>query len=85
MIELSEWWTRVSHKGNCLIWTFISSVEIDPQRVLRFTRAATRGDVSEVVRLLGEGVPIDSVDGHGDTALTRAAIYNQTDVTQELL
>ena len=82
MIEQSEWWTRVSHKGNCFIWTFISSIEIDPQLVESFTLAAFRGDVSEVVQLLDGGMPVDSFDG---IALQQAARFNRTDVIHELL
>ena len=65
MIEQSEWWTPVSHKRNCFIWTFISSIEIDPQLVENFTFAAYRGDVSKVVQLLDGGMPIDSDDVAG--------------------
>ena len=84
MIEQSEWWARVLHKENCFIWTFISSIEIDPQLVESFTHAAADGDVSEVLRLLDEGM-LDSFDGNGLTALQRAAAFNQTDVIHELL
>ena len=38
-----------------------------------------------MVRLLGEGVPIDIVDGYGSTALGTGASKNQTDVIRELL
>ena len=85
MIEQSEWWTRVSHKGNCFIWTFISSIEIDPELVNSFIFAAADGDVSEVVRMLDGGMPVDSFDGYGRTALQQAARYNRTDVIHELL
>ena len=85
MIEQSEWWTRVSHKGNCFIWTFISSLEIDPLLVDNLTDAAADGDVSELVRMLDEGMPVDSVDWFGRTALQRAAVFNHTDVIHELL
>ena len=85
MIEQGEWWTRVLHKGNCFIWTFISSIEIGPQLVENFTYAAFRGDVSKVVQLLDGGVSVDSVDWAGMTALQYAAWYNRTDVMHELL
>ena len=35
--------------------------------------------------MLDEGVPVDSVDWHGLTALQRAAMLNQTDAMHELL
>ena len=38
-----------------------------------------------MVRLLGEGMPVDSVDGAGMTALQHAARNNQTDVIHDLL
>ena len=47
----------------------------------RLTYAAQVGDVSNVKELLDIGVPIDSVDVLGYTALRRAAINNRTNVT----
>ena len=47
--------------------------------------AAEKGYVSEVVRLLGEGVPIDIVDGNGFTAFLIAVQFNRTDFIKELL
>ena len=85
MIEQSEWWRRVSEKGKNFVWTFISSTEISLRLIDRFTLAAWRGDVSKVVRLLDEGMPIDSVGGFGWTALQCAAMSNQTDVIHEFL
>ena len=64
---------------------FISSIEIGPQLVNSFTDAAMLGDVRKVVRILDEGMPVDSVDGIGWTALQYAAMYNRTDVMHELL
>ena len=43
------------------------------------------GDVSEVVRMLDGGVPVDSFDWGGWTALQCAAMNNHTDVIYELL
>ena len=85
MIEQSEWWTRLSNKGNCFILKFISPLEIDPQLVWSFTGATRGDDDNEVVRLLDEGVPVDSVDLDSLTAIKRAAMHNQTDFIQELL
>ena len=85
MIEQSEWWTRDSHRGNCFIRTFISSIEIDPQLVENFTFAARNGDVSKVVRLLDEGMPVDIVDVIGRTALQLATYNSKTGVIHELL
>ena len=41
--------------------------------------------MSLVIELLDAGVPVDSVDGDGDTALRSAAYENRTDVTRVLL
>ena len=65
--------------------TFNSSIEINPEVVMCFTGAAANGDVSEVVQMLEEGVPIDIVDENGFTALGKAVYNNQTDVIQVLL
>ena len=37
------------------------------------------------IELLDAGVPVDSVDGDGDTALRSTAFENRTDVTRVLL
>ena len=65
--------------------TFNSSIEINPEVVMCFTGAAANDDVSEVVRMLEEGVPIDIVDENGFTALGNAVYNNQTAVIPVLL
>ena len=63
----------------------IDAREISLRVIERFTLAAWCGDVSNVVRLLDEGMLIDSVGEFGWTELQRAAMTNQTDVIHELL
>ena len=58
---------------------------VDRFTLYRFTAAAIHGCVSEVVRLLYEGMPIDIVDQYGWTALQLAASSNRTTVIYELL
>lgn len=67
------------------ILILISSIEINPDLVFRFTIAAYNGDVSAAIWLLEVGIPVGCVDGHSHTALARAAANNQTDVIHELL
>lgn len=77
---------RVSQTSNCFTAISISLLEINKQLIRSFTLAAHNGDVSEVVKLLDAGVPVDSVVGVGDhTALRRAAHFNRTDVIRVLL
>ena len=85
--DWTEWMMDTSFaQRELFIWTIISSIEIDRRPVLRrFTDAAINGDVSKVVRLLNEGVPVDSFNVSGWTALQSAARFNQTDVIHELL
>ena len=64
---------------------FIYSTEISLRLIDRYTDEAWCGDVSDVVRLLDEGMLTDSVGEFGWTALQRAAMTNQTDVIHELL
>ena len=85
MIEQSEWWRRESDKGKTFVSMFIYSTQISLWLTDSFTDEAWCGDVSDVVRLLDEGMPIDSVGEFGWTALQRAAMTNQTDVIHELL
>ena len=65
--------------------TFLFFIDIDPELAWSFTLAAANGNVSEVIRLLDAGVPIDIVDRDSRTALTRAAMWNKTDIIHKLL
>ena len=68
-----------------LLKKFISSIEIDAELVRLFILAAVHGDVSEVIKLLDAGVPVDSINEYGTTALRSAAFFNRTDVVHVLL
>ena len=70
---------------SCFIVIPISLLEITGELIDRFTDAAIDGDVSEVKEMLDVGVPVDSVDVVGRTALQWAVVYHKTDVTQLLL
>ena len=76
---------RVSETSNCFIVISISLLEITPELIKRFTSAVRDGDVSKVKEMLDVGVPVDSEDGVGMTALQWAAWKNSTDVTELLL
>lgn len=56
-------------------------------RVDQMVRAAEEGDVSQVTRLLGEGVPVDepATSGRGFTALDIAVRRGHTDVVRVLV
>ena len=76
---------RVPQTSNCFIVISISLLEITPELIKRFTSAVRDGDVSKVKEMLDVGVPVDSEDGVGLTALQWAAWKNSTDVTELLL
>ena len=76
---------RVSETSNCFIVISISLLEITRELIYRFTTAALDGDVSKVKEMLDVGVPVDSENKFGWTALQYAAWKNRTDVTQLLL
>ena len=81
-------WLIASLKRNfhsCFIVIPISLLEITGELIERFTDAAFNGDVSEVKEMLDVGVPVDSEDEFGRTALQYAAYRNETDVTELLL
>ena len=81
-------WLIASLKRNfhsCFIVIPISLLEITYELIIRFTDAAWDGDVSEVKEILDVGVPVDSKNEFGVTALRWAAYKNSTDVTQLLL
>ena len=75
----------VLQTSNCFIVISISLLEIDKTLILSFTGAAARGYISTMIEMLHAGVPVDSVDENGWTALTVAAFWNRTDVTRVLL
>ena len=76
---------RISQTSNCFIVISISLLEITRKLIFRFTKAALKGDVSKVKQMLDVGVPVDSEDGGGMTALRWAAWHNRTDATELLL
>ena len=85
---------RVRQTSDCFIVISISLLEITrklinrfttPQLVIRFIRAVCDGEVSKVKEMLDVGVPVDSEDGVGLTALQWAAWKNRTDVMELLL
>ena len=47
--------------------------------------AAIQGDTAVIERLLAEGVALDSLDSHGQTALMLAALHGQDAVVRVLL
>ena len=63
----------------------VSLIEINPQLIKRFVDAARFDDVSEVIDMLGDGMPINSRDKDGYTALYWAVFNNHTEVVDELL
>ena len=63
----------------------VSLLEINSQLVKRFLDAAHFNDVHEVVDMLRAGVPIDSRDKDGYTALYWAVFSNHTEIVHELL
>lgn len=65
--------------------TCISFLEVDPALVLRFLAAAAGGDARAVAEMLRTGMPIDSHDVYGCTALHWAVINNCTNVINELV
>ena len=55
------------------------------QLVVSFLIAARDGDVTTVVHMLKDGMPVDVSDGVGWTALHRATLRNRIDVIKLLL
>ena len=62
--------------------SFIFTLEIDP---ISFLRAARRGDIASCVEMLDAGVPFDTRDGLGSTALHHASLNNHTDIIDVIL
>lgn len=71
-------------KGQSIL-LFIPFVEIDPAQIKHFHDAAVQGDVNEAAALLEAGVPVDSSDEGGNTALMFAAMNNQIDLVHLLV
>ena len=63
----------------------ISLLDSNYRVILHFFDGARDGNVSKVIDMLNDGVPVDNVDGVGTTALRCAAYKNRTDVTRILL
>ena len=63
----------------------VSHLEVNSQLVKRFIDAAHFDDVTEVVDMLHAGIPIDSTDENGYTAIYWATDSNHTDIITELL
>ena len=63
----------------------MSLIEISSKLVKRFVDAAHFDDVNEVIDMLHGGMPINSRDKDGYTALYWAVFSNHTDVVDELL
>lgn len=76
---------QASQELNCFVLMFISFIEVDPALIRRFTDAARCGTSSEVVDMLSAGIPADSRDLLGWTALMWAADNNHTDIVHLLL
>ena len=64
---------------------FISLIEINAELVAKFCKAAARGDVDVVAKILESGLPVDSFGEDDWTALMHAAASNQTRVISLLL
>ena len=62
-----------------------SLLEVNSQLIKRFIDAAHFDDVTEVVDMLRGGIPIDSTDENGYTALYWATNSNHTEIVTELL
>ena len=60
----------------------IFTVEIDP---VSFLCAARRGDIASFVKMMDAGVPLDSRDGLGSTALHHASLNNHTGIIDVIL
>lgn len=63
----------------------VPHLEVNSQLVKRFIDAAHFNDVTEVVDMLRAGIPIDSTDENGYTALYWATDSNHTDIVTKLL
>ena len=63
----------------------MSLIEISSKLVKRFVDAAHFDDVNEVIDMLHGGMPINSRDKDGYTALYWAVFNNHTEVVDELL
>ena len=69
-----------------MLLTCISLLEIDdPLVVKRFHDAARKGDVSVIVKMLRDGVPVDCYYEDSRTALYWAVYYDGIDVVKVLL
>ena len=77
------------HKLNCFVFMLIARVSlldiVDRRVVEGFHYAARSGNVSMVVDMLCNGVPIDCCNKGGETALWLATANNRTDVARVLL
>ena len=60
-------------------------LDISPQLVKKFFDAARSDNVNEVGFMIHSGVPVDSQDDNGYTALYWAAYTNHIEVVEELL
>ena len=63
----------------------VPHLEVNSQLVKRFIDAAHFNDVTEVVDMLRAGIPIDSTDENGYTALYWATDSNHADIVSKLL
>ena len=68
-----------------MLIAIVSLLEVIPQLVKRFINAARSNDFTEVVDMLGEGMPIDRTGENGYTALYVATNKNHTDIVTVLL
>ena len=68
-----------------MLIAIVSLLEVNPQLVKRFINAARSNDFTEVVDMLGEGMPIDRTGENGYTALYVATNKNHTDIVTVLL
>ena len=62
-----------------------SLLEIDPELVKRFIDAARFENISEVIRMLRIGMPVNSQDKDGYSALYWAVFSNHTDIVDKLI
>ena len=89
IIEQSEWWKSFSHKSSCFLLTLLTCVSLleidDPLVVKRFHDAVGKGDVSVIVKMLRDGVPVDCYYEDSRTALYWAVYYDGIDVVKVLL
>lgn len=84
MAEMSFTKPNFFHTASILLAS-LSLLEITPEVVKRFIDAARFDDVNEVITMLRIGVPINSQDKDGYSAIYWAVFNSNTDVVNKLI